>query len=59
MGKKPVYFTSKALQGPDVRFQQIEKVALALINVTRRLRHYFLIHTIIIVIDQPVRKLLC
>ncbi|MCH82250.1 hypothetical protein A2U01_0003051 [Trifolium medium] len=29
-GQKPVYFTSKALQGPELRYQQIEKVALAL-----------------------------
>ncbi|PNX59981.1 gag-pol polyprotein, partial [Trifolium pratense] len=36
-GQKPVYFTSKALQGPELRYQQIEKVALALINAARRL----------------------
>ena len=48
----------KALQGPEVRYQQIEKVALDLINMARRLRHYFLAHTIIVQIDQPVRKLL-
>ena len=40
-GQKPVYFTSKALQGPESRYQQIEKVALALVNAARRLRHYF------------------
>ncbi|MCI20788.1 gag-pol polyprotein, partial [Trifolium medium] len=28
-GQKPVYFTSKALQGPELRYQQIEKIALA------------------------------
>src|SRR4051812_38475065 len=25
-GQKPIYFTSKALQGPEVRYQQIEKL---------------------------------
>ena len=57
-GQKPVYFTSKALQGPEVRYQQIEKVALALVNAARRLRHYFLAHTIIVRTDQPVKQLL-
>ena len=36
-GQKPIYFTSKALQGPEVRYQQIENVErnffLALIHV--------------------------
>ena len=56
--QKPVYFTSKALQGPEVRYQQIEKVALALVNATRRLIHYFLAHAIVVRTDQPVRQLL-
>ena len=58
-GKKPVYFMRKSLKVPEVRYQQIEKVALVLINAARRLRHYFLAHTIIVRIDQPVRQLLC
>ena len=57
-GQKPVYFTSKALQGPESRYQQIEKVALALVNAARRLRHYFLAHTVIVRTDQPVKQLL-
>src|SRR3954468_9839273 len=57
-GQKPVYFTSKALQGPEVRYQQIEKVALALITAARRLRHYFLAHTIFVRTDQPIKQLL-
>ncbi|CAJ2627752.1 unnamed protein product [Trifolium pratense] len=57
-GQKPVYFTSKALQGPELRYTQIEKVALALINAARRLRHYFLAHTIIVRTDQPIKSLL-
>src|SRR3954469_11348628 len=57
-GQKPVYFTSKALQGPEVRYQQIEKVALALIIAARRLRYYFLAHTIFVRTDQPIKQLL-
>ncbi|CAJ2638011.1 unnamed protein product [Trifolium pratense] len=57
-GQKPVYFTSKALKGPELIYQQIEKVALALINAARRLRHYFLAHTIVVRTDQPIKSLL-
>ncbi|XP_058724210.1 uncharacterized protein LOC131595762 [Vicia villosa] len=57
-GQKPVYFTSKALQGPEVRYQQIEKIALALITAARRLRYYFLAHTIVVRTDQPIKQLL-
>lgn len=54
-GKKPVYITSKALQGSEVRYQQIVKVAMTLINTVRRLRYYFLAHTIIVKTDQPIK----
>ncbi|KAK2376303.1 hypothetical protein QL285_077105 [Trifolium repens] len=57
-GQKPIYFTSKALQGPELRYLLIEKVALALINAARRLRHYFLAHTIVVRTDQPIKSLL-
>jgi len=39
--QKPIYFVSKDLQEPDVRYQAIEKAALAMVFSTRRLRHYF------------------
>ncbi|XP_058725992.1 uncharacterized protein LOC131597305 [Vicia villosa] len=57
-GQKPIYFTSKALQGPKVKYQQIEKVGLPLITAARRLRHYFLAHTIVVRTEQPVKQLL-
>ncbi|XP_058733219.1 uncharacterized protein LOC131604820 [Vicia villosa] len=57
-GQRPIYFTIKALQGPEVRYQQIEKVRLALVTAARRLRHYFLAHTIIVRTEQPIKQLL-
>jgi len=57
-GQKPVYFTSKALLGPETRYQKIEKVALSLLTDARRLRQYFLAHTVIIRTDQPIRQVL-
>ena len=55
-GQRKIYFTSKALQCPEARYQQIEKVALALVNSSRRLRHYFLAYTIVVRTDQPITQ---
>ncbi|GAU16452.1 hypothetical protein TSUD_118010 [Trifolium subterraneum] len=55
-GQKPVYFVSRALQGPELRYLQIEKIALAVIMAVRKLRYYFLAHSIIIQTDQPALK---
>ncbi|GAU44271.1 hypothetical protein TSUD_133170 [Trifolium subterraneum] len=57
-GQKPVYFTIKALQGPELRYQRIKKVALALVTAARRLRYYFLAHTIVVRTDQSIKSLL-
>ncbi|CAJ2652721.1 unnamed protein product [Trifolium pratense] len=57
-GQKPIYFVSKALQGPELRYLQIEKTALAVVMATRKLRHYFLAHSIVVRTDQPIKQLL-
>jgi len=56
--QKPVYFTSKVLLGLETRYQKIEKVALALLTAARRLRQYFLAHTVIVRTDQPIIQIL-
>ena len=40
--QRPIYFVSKALQGPQTRYQSLEKAALAVVFSARRLRHYFI-----------------
>ncbi|KAK3000909.1 hypothetical protein RJ639_021378 [Escallonia herrerae] len=42
----------------ETRYPKIDKVALALIISARRLRPYFQSHTIIVLTDQPLRKVL-
>jgi len=37
--QRPIYFVSKVLQGPEVRYQALEKAALAVVFSARRLRH--------------------
>ncbi|MCI19788.1 maturase K, partial [Trifolium medium] len=57
-GQKPVYFVSKAPQGPELRYLQIEKVTLAVVVAARKLRHYFLAYSIVVRTDQPIKQLL-
>jgi len=56
--QKAIYFVSKVLQGPEVRYQAIEKAALAVVFSARRLRHYFQSFTMIVMTDLPIRKVL-
>ena len=56
--QKPLYFISKVLHGAEVRYQKIEKVALAIISSATKLRPYFQSHTIIVRTDQPIRQVL-
>ena len=56
--QKPIYFVSKVFQGPEVRYQVIEKAALAVVFSARRLRHYFQSFTVIMITNLPIRKVL-
>ncbi|XP_061363519.1 uncharacterized protein LOC133307115 [Gastrolobium bilobum] len=57
-GQEPIYFISRALQGAEVRYQKLEKVAFALLITARRLRLYFQGHQIIVRTNQPIRQVL-
>ncbi|KAK3041133.1 hypothetical protein RJ639_027585 [Escallonia herrerae] len=56
--QKPIYYISKVLQDVETRYLKIDKIALALIISARRLQPYFQSHTIIVLTDQPLRKVL-
>ena len=56
--QKLIYFVSKVLQGPEVRYQALEKAALAVVFSARRLRHYFLSFTVIVMTNLSIRKVL-
>jgi len=49
---------ARYLQGPEVRYQAIEKAALTVVFSARRLRHYFQSFTVIVMTDLPIRKVL-
>jgi hypothetical protein len=54
----PVYYTSKAFQGAEERYPAMEKLALALVVAARKLRPYFQTHTIIVLTNHPLRKVM-
>ncbi|KAK2997576.1 hypothetical protein RJ639_024829 [Escallonia herrerae] len=52
--QKPIYYVSKVLQDVETRYLKIDKIALALITLARRLRPYFQSHTIVDLKDRPL-----
>jgi len=49
---------SKALQGPETRYQSLEKATLAVVFSARRLRHYFHSFTVVVMTNFPIQKVL-
>ena len=45
----PIYFISHALRGPEINYSPMEKLVLALVHATRRLKSYFQEHTVVVV----------
>ncbi|XP_016168008.1 uncharacterized protein LOC107610471 [Arachis ipaensis] len=56
--QEPVYFVSRVLQGPELKYSKLEKLALALLVSSRRLRQYFQSHRIVVRTDQAIRQVL-
>ncbi|XP_020202547.1 uncharacterized protein LOC109788270 [Cajanus cajan] len=54
----PVYFVSRVLQGAEVRYQKIEKLALAILVTACKLRHYFQSYEVVVRTDHPIRQVL-
>lgn len=52
-----MYDVSKALNGPEYRYPNIEKLAYALVVSTRKLRAYFESHPIIVYTNAPLRQI--
>ncbi|CAA0808228.1 Unknown protein, partial [Striga hermonthica] len=46
--QKPIYYTSRVLQGAETRYSEIEKASLTLVITARKLRPYFLNHVVLV-----------
>ncbi|XP_075521560.1 uncharacterized protein LOC142554767 [Primulina tabacum] len=56
--QKPVYYVSHALRGPELRYSEVEKIALALVMTARKLRPYFLSHQVIVLTNSPLGRIM-
>ncbi|GJZ56817.1 reverse transcriptase domain-containing protein [Tanacetum coccineum] len=54
----PIYFVSHALQSQEINYILMEKLILALVHATRRLRRYFQAYLVVIIMDQPIKQIL-
>jgi hypothetical protein len=49
---------SEALSGPKLNYTEIEKIAYAVLTFSRKLKHYFQAHEIIVPTSQPLGDIL-
>jgi hypothetical protein len=55
--QSPVYFVSEALLGSKLLYSELEKIAYAVVMAIKKLRHYFEVHKVIVLTDQPLNDL--
>ncbi|XP_073037999.1 uncharacterized protein [Primulina eburnea] len=56
--QKPIYYVSHALRGAELRYSELEKIALALVMTVRKLRPYFLSHPIVVLANYPLGRIM-
>ena len=56
--QQPIYYCSRALRGAEERYSKIEKLILALVTTTKKLRPYFQAHTVEVPTEYPMKQIL-
>ena len=56
--QKPDYYTGQAFQREKANYPRMEKIAFALLVASKKLRPYFQAHSIVVMTDQPIRKMM-
>ena len=56
--QQPVYYCSRVLREAEERYPKMEKLILALITTSRKLRPYFQAHTIEVPTEYPMKQIL-
>ena len=52
----PIYYVSQAFQGAEAKYPRIEKIAFALIVASCKLRPYFQVNPILVMMNQPIKN---
>ena len=56
--QRPIYYVNKTLVDAEIRYMPLEKLILALVHATRKLPHYFQVHTVYVLTEYPLQLLL-
>ena len=56
--QRPVYYVNKSLHEAEVQYLSLEKAILAVVHATRKLPHYFQVHTVVVLTQLPLKFIL-
>ena len=56
--QRPIYYVSKSLHEAEISYLPLEKAILAVVHGTRKLPHYFQVHTVVILTQLQLKAIL-